>query len=60
MDRGVVVDPLDTEMFSSVMVKLAEDGGLREELGRNALVFMRNYPDWEMVGKQAVLEARLV
>ncbi|MCW9057765.1 MAG: glycosyltransferase family 4 protein [Gammaproteobacteria bacterium] len=58
-DRGLVVDPLDTQAFSDAMLVLVEDKDLRERLGQNARDFMRNYPDWESVGRQAVTEALL-
>lgn len=57
--RGLVVDPLDPEVFSGAMRSLVEDEPLRERLGRNAHEFMRGYPDWEAVGQQALTEAGL-
>ena len=58
-DRGLVVDPLNPEVFSSAMRSLVEDEPLRERLGRNAYEFMRGYPDWDAVGQQALTEAGL-
>lgn len=58
-DRGVVVDPLDPTAFSSAMLRLVEDTGLRKRLGQNAREFMRTYPDWETVGRQALTESGL-
>jgi colanic acid biosynthesis glycosyl transferase WcaI len=34
--RGIVVEPGDASAVAGALVKLAEDHGLRKELGRNA------------------------
>lgn len=58
-DRGMLVDPLDPRGFARVIERLAQDQGLRARLGSNALEYMRRYPDWDCVGRQALDEARI-
>ena len=57
--RGVVIDPLDSKAFAEVMLSLASDKNERSRLGESARNYMKNYPDWESIGRQAMQEAGL-
>lgn len=58
--RGIVVDPLDPKSFAEAMLFLVNNKDERTRLSGNARDYMKNYPDWEMIGHQAMQEADLV
>ena len=58
--HGVIVDPLDTRSFAGELLSLLENKDEIARLGNCARDFMSDYPDWELVGKQAMQEAGLV
>jgi glycosyltransferase involved in cell wall biosynthesis len=58
--RGLVVDPLNVEEFSSAVLSLVKDKEKCKKLGENALEFMRSYPDWNDIGNQAIIETCLI
>jgi len=51
--RGVIVDPLDSKAFCDAMVSLSRDRDKITELGQSASEYMKDYPDWDKVGKLA-------
>lgn len=58
-ERGVVVDPLNSRLFANAMLSLIVDKGERDRLGENARNFMKDYPEWGVIGNQVIKEAEL-
>ena len=57
--RGKVVDPLNTKLFARAICSLIKNKSERDWLGENARNYMEHYPDWGVIGKQAMEEAGL-
>jgi len=51
MERGIVVDPLDTRKFSNELLQLSEDQQRIERYTESAREFINTYPRWSDVGR---------
>lgn len=49
--RGVVIDPLNTNMFADAIIEMADNVQLREDLSTSAREYMQKYPRWNELGK---------
>lgn len=60
-ETGILVPPRDVEKLAEAIVRLARDSSLRERMGRNGRIYVRENYDWEQsLDRMAELYEQLI
>ena len=52
--NGILIKPGDVNELANAMLRLYEDGNLRNELARNARKFAEEFLDWDKIAKKTI------